>query len=187
MKNIIIILSIITGMAFTTMPVQAQSKRQLRKAERIERKQQEARQRDKVHEQLLSLIKDQSFVLEAHTVYDKRQNTYPVSPQLNFVALNGNKATIQLGNAGGVGSNGVGGITIDGNVASYKIQDRKGSISLLAQISSATLGNATLTMNVFGNGMARARVRGSFGSEVSFAGNLVNPANSLVYKGSPVF
>ncbi len=187
MKNIIIILSIIAGMAFTAMPVQAQSNRQLRKAERAERKQQEARQREKAHQQILSLIKDKNFVLEAHTVYDRRQNTYSVSPQLNFVALNGNKATIQLGNAGGVGSNGVGGITIDGSVASYEVRDRKGSVSLIAQISSAALGNATLTMNVFGDGMARARVRGSFGSEVTFAGNLADPANSLVYKGAPVF
>lgn len=187
MKNIIIVLLLFVGLSFSATTVNAQSKREQRKAERVERKEQEKQQLEANIEKLLSLVEERQLVLEAHTIYDRRQNSYPVSPSTNFVAINGKYATIQIAFPGAIGRNGLGGVTIDGRVSSYEVSHKKKNapITINAQVSSATLGNSTLTLRIYDNGTARASIRGSFGSEISFAGNLVNLENTTVYKGSP--
>jgi type II secretory pathway pseudopilin PulG len=187
MKNIIVILLLFLGVSFSATIVNAQSEREQRKAERAECNKQEKQQLEANREKLLYLVEERQLVLEAHTLYDRRQNTYPVSPSTNFVAINGKTATIQIAFPGAIGRNGVGGVTIDGRVSSYEVSHKKRSapITINAQVSSATLGNSTLTLKIYDNGTARASVRGSFGTEVSFAGNVVNFENTTVYKGTP--
>lgn len=189
MRNIIIILLLFMGLSFSATTVNAQSKREQRKAERAEHKRQESQQLEANRERLLSLIDEKQFVLEAHTIYDSRQNSYPVSPNTNFVAMNGKNATIQIAFPGAIGRNGLGGITIDGTISGYEVRSKKNKspITIYAQVSSATLGNSTLTMQVYGNGAARANIRGAFGAEVAFSGNLASLDNTTVYKGSPDF
>lgn len=51
------------------------------------------------------------------------KNSYPVSPTTNFVMVEGDKLTLQLGFTGRIGANGLGGITIEGNISSYDIPD----------------------------------------------------------------
>ncbi len=187
MKRHILFILILMGLSFSAT-VQAQSKREQRQAEKAERKQQEAAQQQKNHERLLALVEDKNFVLEAHTIYDDRQNSYPVSSNTNFVAITGDKATIQIAFPGRMGRNGLGGVTIQGNVMSYKVNHKKeGAIIINAQVSSASLGNATLILSIFNGGTARANIRGNFGSQVSFAGNVVDLNNSTVYQGMTDF
>lgn len=189
MRNIIIIILLLLGLSFTTTTVDAQSKREQRKAERAERKQQEEHQLKENREAIIALAEERQLILEAHTVYDRWQNSYPVSPNTNFVAMQGKNATIQIAFPGAVGRNGLGGVTIDGTISAYEVSHKKdkGPITIFAQVSSITLGNATLTMRIYDNGTARANIRGTFGAEVAFAGNIINPANTTVFKGTPNF
>lgn len=186
MKRTLLIFIVLIGLVLSGTIVNAQSKREQRRAERAERKQAEAEQREKTRKRMLSLVDKQSFVLTANILYDKRQNSYPVSANTNFLAVNGKHATVQIAFPGAIGRNGIGGVTIDGRVTSYEVRkSKKGGINVYAQISSTSLGNATLNLRVLNNGTARAIIRGSFGSAITLAGDLLNPAEASVYKGMP--
>ena len=62
-------------------------------------------------------IDNQTFVLEADRVYFKYGTSAFVSSNTNFVGLDGDKAVVQVAfNVPFSGPNGLGGITVDGNI-----------------------------------------------------------------------
>lgn len=79
MKRTLLIFIILVSLVLSGTIVNAQSRREQRRAERAERKQVEAEQREKTRKRMLSLVDKQSFVLTANILYDKRQNSYPES------------------------------------------------------------------------------------------------------------
>lgn len=86
-------------------------------------------------------ISKKDFTLEADKVVFKYGQTAFVNTNTNFVSVKGDKSVVQVAlNIPVSGPNGLGGITLDGNVSNYEVQkDKKGNIHV--------------SMNVMGTGI----------------------------------
>ena len=141
----------------------------------------ESRKQKKAEQELLDqmffdeakqAIEMKNFILEADHVMFKYGTTAFVSPNTNFVAVKGNKAVVQVAfNIPISGPNGLGGITVNGNISGYKqTTDKKGNISV--------------SMNVMGVGIS-VDISPNFNSNnFSLTGSLLPMAKANVFKGN---
>ena len=160
-------------------------RREERKLLKAERKNEEQQRLTENYETIVAQIKDTAFVIETHTLFDRYNNSYPVAPTTNFVMVDGDKLTLQLGFLGRVGANGLGGITIEGNISDYEILEMKenGPARLRMHVSSLLLGSTEVGITISRDGSSRAYVSGAFRTRLSFSGNFTPLEESIVYKG----
>lgn len=94
------------------------------------------------YEEAKKAIEEKQFILEADQVMFKYGTTAFVTSNTNFVAVQGNKAVVQVAfNIPISGPNGLGGVTVSGNISNYKLKtDKK--------------GNTHISMNVMGTGIS---------------------------------
>ena len=170
---IVLVLAIVSTAAFS----QEKSKKELRKEREAEQLQ-----------ALTNFANNQQWVIEAHTVYNKRGQSYPMNPTTNFVGVDGDETTVQLSFNTVVGWNGLGGITLTGKITKYEVKGKPGKpFSIRMRAIGGSLGNVDLVINVSPSGYASASIRGNFGDRITFAGQMVSLQESRVYKGQETF
>lgn len=133
-----------------------------------------------------SMINNRRFVLEADYISGKSGTLIPVNPSINFIIVDSANATMQLGSATGVGGNGLGGITVSGNVSKYeatRIEKKKYVAYNVLVIVFTTLGTYDIHLTVTDNGKADATIRSTTSGQVSYTGTLYPPEVSKVFKG----
>ncbi|MDN5210686.1 DUF4251 domain-containing protein [Fulvivirgaceae bacterium BMA12] len=162
-----------------------ENRKQERKLQKAERKNEEAIRLKENYELIVSQIKDSSFVIETNTLFDRYNNSYQVSPNTNFVMVNGDEFTMQLGFNGRIGVNGLGGVTLEGNITRYEILEAKenGPARIRLTVNSLLLGSTEVGVTVSRDGTSRAYVSGAFRTRLSFAGEFSPLEESIVYKG----
>ena len=135
------------------------------------------------------MFEQQSFVLEANTVYSKKGRSFQMNSSINFVKIDNGTGVLQLAFNQIVGWNGVGGITLDGKVRNYKVNKGDGSKMPTVQFDmNGTLGWGTVRISVNSSGNARATVDGgTSGGRITFSGPLVPLKESGTYQGSSLF
>lgn len=172
---------------FAVQPGWAQtSKREQRKIEKAEKQRLKEEERQRSRDLVLSLVKDQAYVLEATTLTGRYGQIYQASPNTNFVKVEGEQIIIQTANNFGVGYNGLGGITINGTIKEYQVDQEKGGVSVFIRFHDPVLGLSTLNLSVQDSGNARATVLGNWGGRVTFQGQFVPLEESRVYKGRTI-
>lgn len=164
----------------------AQETQKLSKKERKELKKQQQIAQKKA---ILDLLYNKEWVIEAHTVFDRYNQSYQLNPTINFVGVNGDEGAMQLGFDGLIGWNGVGGVTIDGSVTKYEIKEGKEKQSPVANLrfQGRGIGSATINITVNTSGQATAKVSGDFGDRITFSGIIKSLEESTVYKGQSLF
>ncbi len=184
MKKILILLLI----AMVSFPVLAQKMtREERKAAKEAKKEAQAKADAERAVVLKQSIDDKQFVLEALFLADKRGQRIVVDPILNFIGINGDKSAFQFGNGTDVGYNGVGGVTVEGNVSNYEVSvSKKGVYSIDFRIS-ASVGSIFVSMTVTPIGQADATISGNTSSKLKYSGNLLPFSESRIYKGSSTY
>ncbi len=107
-------------------------------------------------------LQNQNFVLEADKITFRRGRVAFVSATTNFIMMEGNRATVQVAfNTAYAGPNGIGGITLEGNVSNIeKKTNRKGDV--------------TYNFNVMGTGIS-AQVSISMPANTNYASVSINP------------
>ena len=163
---------------------EVQLSRQERKAIRQEQKKQEEAML--AHNTSAALQAGQ-FVLKADQLRSRTGLTVNVNPTINFIAVEGKDAYVQVASPSGVGLNGLGGVTLKGKITSMDISksDKNGFYS----ISMNTMGNAghlTIAMNVNRTGeIASATVMTNYGGRIEMNGELVpwTGTGKTIYKG----
>ncbi len=165
--------------------VAQENKKQSRKEKKELRKLQQAEQKKVIVE----LLTSKTWVIEAHTVFDRYNQSYQLNPTINFVGINGDEGALQLGFDGLIGWNGVGGVTIDGSVTKYEIKEGKenSSPTVSLRFQGRGVGSASIHITVNSSGQASARVSGDFGERITFSGMLRSIEESVVYKGQSLF
>lgn len=139
-----------------------------------------------IYKNAFQSLKDGTFVLEANRIMFKYGNYANVSPNTNFVMGNGNKATIQLAfNTPYAGPNGIGGITVDGNVSNVKLDvSPKGAITYSMNVQGVAVSAQVLIRMHEGSNYCTATVNPTFsGNTITFSGYLYSKDDSSVYKG----
>lgn len=184
MKKLMILLFV----ALVSFPVMAQKMtKEERKAAKVAKKEAQAKADAERAVVLKQSIDDRQFVLEALFLADKRGQRIVVDPILNFVGIDHDKAAFQFGNGSDIGYNGVGGVTVDGNVSNYKVSvNKKGIYSIDFRIS-APIGSVFVSMTVTSTGQADAVISGNTSTKLKYSGNLVPLSESRVYKGSTTY
>lgn len=134
----------------------------------------------------MSAINDNDFVLEADFIIPRSGPSIYVNSNTNFISVNRNKATIQLALTNfASGLNGVGGITLDGNVSNEKMStDKKGNLTYSFNVQGTGL-SASVSFNMIkGTNRCTATVTPNFsGNIVTFSGYVYPRDMSSVYKG----
>lgn len=183
MRRVIIIAftALLTIPAFT----QELSKKEQRKLEKELKNEQKAEEAAQKAEIVDVMVHYQRFVLEAHTLKDKRGNSVNVSSNINFIASDSISGVIQVGSNSYIGSNGVGGITMEGSIADYKfnVHEKSGSYNVSYYLRTY-LGSFDVRLTIYPDGRADADVASTtWGDRLRYSGYLVPPALSKVYKG----
>ncbi len=138
------------------------------------------------HEVAANALRSGEFVLEAYQLQFRRGTTAQVSSLTNFVAMSGGKATVQISfNNGRPGSNGLGGITLDGEVSDLKTNiDKHGNIDLEFNVLGSFLSAQIEVMLYNGSTRAVAVVNPTFsGDRLTLYGNIVPAEASSIFKG----
>ena len=132
-------------------------------------------------------LKNQDFVLEATSVTFKNGTTAFVNSSTNFISLKGNKAVVQVSPSSfASGPNGVGGVTVEGNVTDLRIMtDKKGRTTLSMNVMGIGI-NAQVEVYMYpGTNRASATVYPNFNSNtVWLQGDIVPYENSNVFEGN---
>ena len=183
MKRIIFILV----MSVFVLPGMTQSKAEERKAQREARKEQKAKEEAAMALVIKEAVENRQFVLEADFLANKYGERIVVPPNLNFVGIDKEFSAFQFANGRDVGYNGVGGVTVEGNVQSFKDKVSKKGVYTIEFSVATSAGTIFVNMTVSPNGMADATVSSNGPAKLSYQGRCVPLAASTVYKGSRTF
>jgi hypothetical protein len=152
-----------------------------------EKQQAEKKEAEKKLKELVdSMIENRSFVLEANYISGKSGSQIPVNSNLNFISVDSTEAVIQLGSPWGIGLNGVGGITVDGNITKYKFlkdSTKRGTSYSITMYIMSSMGIYDILLWVSQSGSATATIRGTTSGQLNYTGSLVPLSLSKVYKG----
>lgn len=135
-----------------------------------------------VHTQIL--LESRRFVLEANYLSNHRGTRIPVTSSLNFIMVDSVFGVLQVGNTGGLGYNGVGGITAEGEIRKYELTPLKNNRGYtLAMLLSTSIGTYDIMVSVSADGYASATLSGNWGGHLTWDGVIVPLNASKVYKG----
>jgi hypothetical protein len=184
MKRIIItVFAVLLTLPAFTQELSKKEQKKLEKELKNEQKAEEAAQKAEIVDVMVHYHR---FVLEANTLKDKRGNSVNVSSNLNFIASDSISGVIQVGSNTYIGSNGVGGVTVEGSIADYKytVHEKSGSYNVSYYLRTP-VGSYDVRLTIYPDGRADADVSSTtWGDKLRYSGYVVPPALSRVYKGS---
>ncbi len=161
-------------------------KKTRKKYEKKEKKRQKEEEQQKAKENLKTLLEEKRFVLEANNLSGRSGMQVPVSPTINFFAVDSTSAMLQVGSFRGLGYNGVGGITDEGKITRYEITETKGGFSVKIYVSS-NLTSYTIFLSASPMASSTAKVSGLSGGVINFHGRIVPETDSSVYEGQKLY
>jgi hypothetical protein len=141
---------------------------------------------DSIKQVIKYMVENHSFVLEADYVAGRSGERIPVNSTLNFIKVDSANAVIQLGSNNGVGSNGVGGITVDGTVSRYELsknENKKGISYSITLFVNTNLGTYDIVFWVSENANTYATIRATTSGQLNYSGKIVPLGMSTTYKG----
>lgn len=184
------IIAIILILAAAANTIQAQdpgalTKKEQRKLLKEERKRAAAEMEAAMAAYVDSIVNADGFILEAHTLFDRYGQSFPVQSNINFVAVDREMGVFQIGNPFYIGRNGVGGVTYEGAINSYeKTHNEKRGTYYVKFTLQTPLGHFDIDLNILSSGRADATVRGNFGGSIRYSGDIVGLQESRIFKGS---
>ncbi|WP_300728037.1 DUF4251 domain-containing protein [uncultured Bacteroides sp.] len=182
MKKIFCLL--ITMLMIGISNIQAQESQQ--KLTREEKKALQARTDSLQFCEAVKAIENKCFTLEADQVIFKRGRNAYVNSNTNFIMVKDDNAVVQVSfNIPVSGPNGLGGITVEGNITSYKVKkDKKGNLTLSMNVQGVGISaNVSIRMPK-GNNQANVDILPNFHSNrLSLRGIVLPSENSRIFKG----
>ncbi len=190
MKRLILLNFLLGVMALSNISVEAQTQDQVqnRKISREEQKkiaQQQAKQQFEIARQAL---KDSMFVVEVDRIIGQLGRTVYVSANENFVLMNHDYASVQLAVLSThVGMNGVGGITLAGNISDVQERiDKHGNITYQFRVQGNSISSTVIVTLYKGDNQVSAVMNSTFNNgRITFYGRLFPAHASKVFKAQP--
>lgn len=135
-----------------------------------------------------SLIRMRYFVIEASYLGDHRGNRISVSPTLNFISIDRDKATIQVGSDSNFGYNGAGGVTAEGRLDGMRIarDPKKHTFSIRFNVLTS-IGAYDVFLSINSDYSAGAEVSGYTSGNLLYTGRFVPLNKSKIFKGSNTY
>ena len=159
-----------------------------KKAEREQKKKEKRAKLEQQFEKTSQMIQQKTFVLEANWLSDKYGSRIPVEPNLNFISIDSSDVVLQIGSNGNIGYNGVGGVTLDGQLTSWKVRKNDKKLNYMIQANVMTpIGIFDISMMVSADGQTNASITGLRNGQLNYTGNIVPLDMSRVYKGQTLY
>ena len=178
---------IISIFLFLTTALQAQNTLS-KKEKKVAKQALEKAQGDSIRAIQETWVENKTFVLEAQQVYNKTGEVFHLNASTNFVYFNLDKGVIQLSFNGLLGWNGIGGITVKGNITKYEYRkDKKDKPIYIQATILGSEGIQDIVIWISNNGKGEAQVTGMKGNRIRFTGNIVSLEKSGVFIGSERF
>ena len=162
------------------------TKQETRKAARAAHKKAMAAEQQQMFEQAVQCLKDGSFVVEVDQLLFPRGLTKFVSSLTNFVSMNEGKAVIQIATSNfSPGANGLGGISVEGDVSNVTMSTSKRGIVYYNFMDQGAVVSATVNIQLSGDGnRATVTIYPNFNSNnLTMTGKLVPYDQSNVFQG----
>ena len=162
------------------------SRQEARRAARAAHRRAEAAQQLKDFQAAVECLKNGSFVIEADQLLFPQGLTKFVSGITNFVSMNDGKAVIQIATSYfRPGPNGVGGITVEGNVSNITMSTSKRGIVYYNFMVQGIAVSASVNIQLTGDGnRATVTIYPNFNSNnLTMTGTLVPYNESDVFQG----
>jgi len=138
-------------------------------------------------EKYAKLLQDKQYVFMANSLSGDAGATYSITPKFNFLKVAGESVVFQFAFDGLVGWNGIGGMTIVGELEDYRFDPGKSikkPMRVNARIEANVIyGKPYVTMTVFEEGYARITVTIK-GGTLNMSGQVVSLEDADVYTGS---
>lgn len=135
------------------------------------------------------MLENKQYVFMGNTLSGDAGAVYSVTPKFNFLSVNGDQVVFQFSFDGIVGWNGIGGITLKGEIEDYKFEPAKTTnkpMRVTARIKTTThWGKPYFTLTVFEDGYASITMSVKSGT-VNMNGQVVKPEDSGVYEGTEI-
>ncbi|WP_148371755.1 DUF4251 domain-containing protein [Bacteroides bouchesdurhonensis] len=192
MKKFIALLALVLVSASTMMYAQSDAaarraeRKAQRDAERAKLRAEEQVQDMASYQEAIQALKNKQFVLEANQVVFRNGMTAFVTPNTNFVLMNGNRATVQTAfNTSYPGPNGIGGVTVDGNSADVKMNiDKKGNVFCSFNVQGIGISAQVFINMSSGSNNASVTVSPNFNNNnLTLNGNIIPLNQSNIFKG----
>ena len=158
--------------------------REQKQLRRTARKEERKAEEEKALALTKQLINTRKFVLIADYIGNKTGNKVPVSQTINFLKIDTSYCVIQIGSMNSIGYNGVGGITAEGTISSFKTTtNKKGNSYTLTLVTNTNIGtyDIVIFVNAFGN--ADATITGTTYGALKYYGRLVPIEDARTYQG----
>ncbi len=189
MMRIVVVFALLICFSTSFFGQEKLTRREQRELAKEIQKKQEAELDEKLRAITKIVIDSAAWVLEADILYNRYGRSINVTSALNFVGIKEGYSTVQLGSETAMGSNGVGGITVEGRVTKYEAEynEKSQTYYIVINVISA-VGNFDIRVNCSANGTwADATIKGNHPYSIKYSGKLIAIALSSVYKGTPIF
>jgi hypothetical protein len=138
--------------------------------------------------QMAQVLENREFVLEADYLSNQYGDRITVTSTLNFIKVDSTSGVIQVGSNSGVGYNGVGGVTAEGNITKYELDKNEKKNTFFIQMTVMTsIGTYDVNLSVGANGYATATVSGLRRGRLNYSGSLVPLQATRTYEGTTSF
>jgi hypothetical protein len=135
------------------------------------------------------MVEQRRFVLEADYLSNRIGDRIVVNSNLNFLAIDSSKITIQLASNSGIGGpNGMGGVTTEGIITSFdvkKVGKTHNSYSIRV-FTMTSIGSYDIFFTISPGGYADATIGGSWSGKLNYHGKLVPLQQSRIFKGPSI-
>lgn len=130
-------------------------------------------------------IESGDFVLEGNFVTDRTGRRIYVTSSTNFISVTGDQAVLQVSPGNGGGPNGVGGVSLSGQISDSTIKTLKnGSLQYQANINGVALSAQIILTLIPGTDRASVTVMPTFNSmSVTIEGKIVPYSASTIFQG----
>ena len=166
-----------------------QKQEEQRKLNKLEQKRLQEQIDSIQYEQAMQAMRDSLFTLEANRVVFKYGQRAYVTSHTNFVAVNKDKATIQVSfNIPVAGPNGMGGVTVEGSIGKYKMDtDKKGNTTLSFYVQGIAESAQVFISMWKGSNEATLTVSPNFNSNrITLEGIILPSDQSFVVQGRTI-
>ncbi len=188
MKRLILFNLLLGMVVLCSTSVEAQTQDQNRKISRKEQREIAQQQANQQFEIARQALKDSMFVVEVDRIIGQLGRTVYVSANENFVLMNRDYASVQLAALSAhEGMNGVGGITLAGNVSDVQERiDKHGNITYQFRVQGSSISSTVIVTLYKGDNLVSVVMNSTFNNgRITFYGRLLPAHASKVFKAQP--
>ncbi len=169
---------------------QTPTKKEKHHLEQLRKKKERSMKREISRKYYTQLLKEKYFVFQADFLTGPQGASFILSPDINFMSINGNNVVLQFGFNGVIGWNGVGGITVRGTLSDYQVHLGKKKNNLYMTTNVNLIGPGlppNIYLNVSDDGTAQLTIQPAGGAPIMVYGQIVSPKEADIFIGESLF